>query len=420
MKILSRIRGISVAAALAMAAWTTIAAEPAKREGPLAALPSADGPHIEKIQALPEGGWLNLGAPAPDPQWGRARGRAWACRMPYAPELRGAFLTGEGVHGFVKPDGHVMDDWWFYDVPQHRWICLYPGSDVTHLELKVNADGFEADASGMPVPLSQIAHAYENITYDSDAHRLMAMPSPNYDYLAKALKRRREQWLAGQNVNRTKASPWFYESDRGKWNRLVTGMTNLRSSYGDSFHYLPGQKRAFFRHGEEVWFYDTAANTWTQVHPNGPALPFGIDATSCYDPKRERIYIGGGSYPVTPAGANALWIYDLHTNAWIDPKPTGAPCHGSNAYNTNVSAMAYDGPSDTVIVFRYGGEKAERGIFLYSPSANTWTEAAARFPEKWGQCINAFYDPVLKVYFFHVAGDSDDNGTIWVYRHKAM
>jgi hypothetical protein len=35
-----------------------------------------------------------------------------------------------------------------------------------------------------------------------------------------------------------------------------------------------------------------------------------------------------------------------------------------------------------------------------------------------GQCANAFYDPELNAHFFHVAGDSDDNGTIWVFRLK--
>jgi len=32
--------------------------------------------------------------------------------------------------------------------------------------------------------------------------------------------------------------------------------------------------------------------------------------------------------------------------------------------------------------------------------------------------INSFYAPVLNAHYFHVAGDSRDNGVIWVYRHK--
>lgn len=385
---------------------------------PFAELPSKPGAHVEKIRALADGAWLQLGAPAADPKWGRARGRSWACRMPFAPELGGAFLFGEGVHGYVKPDGHVMDDLWFYDLQQHRWICCYPGSEVATLEVKINADGFEANARGEPIPLSQMAHAYEGITYDTDRRRFMAMPCPNHDYLVKSLKQKQGKWLEGQTINHSAASPWFFETDTGKWDRRRTEMPSPRSGYGDSFHYLPADRRAFFRHGDEIWFYDTAGNAWTQMKPTGPRLPFGIDATSCYDSKRNRIYVGGGSYPVAPAGRNAFHIYDLKANAWVDPQPKGAPCQGSNSYATNIAAMEYDAVSDRVIIFRYGGKVEERGIFIYDPEENAWSQAPQRFPEKWGQCTNAFYDPALNAHFFHVAGDSDDNGTVWVYRHQ--
>ncbi len=400
-------------------ALNLLAADSTPHQNPLGGLPSAPASHIEKIKALENGGWLNLSAPAPDPQWGKARGRAWACRMPYAPKLRGAFLVGEGVHGYVKPDGHIMDDLWFYDVMGHRWICCYPGTDVATINLQVNKDGFEADANGEPIPLSPLAHAYENVTYDADLHRLMEMPCSNFDYLEKSVKQRRAAWLNAQSINKSFASPWFFESQTGKWDRRATATKSPPSGFGDAFIYLDSQHRAFFRHSEEVWFYDTAANSWSQIKPDGPALPFGIDATSCYDPKRQRIYIGGGSYPITPAGTNPFRIFDLKTNSWIDPRPSGAPCHGSNSFATNISAMEYDIVNDVVLLFRYGGENpAERGIFIYDPEANAWSDAQQSFPEKWDQCTNAFYEPVLNVYFFHIAHDSEDNGVIWIYRYK--
>ena len=99
-------------------------------------------------------------------------------------------------------------------------------------------------------------------------------------------------------------------------------------------------------------------------------------------------------------------------------QPKGAPCHGSNSYPTHTAAMQYDPASDVVILFRYGGKAEERGIFIYDAAANAWSEAAQGFPGKWGECTNAFYDPLLNAHFFHIAGDSDDNGTVWVYRHK--
>ena len=35
-------------------------------------------------------------------------------------------------------------------------------------------------------------------------------------------------------------------------------------------------------------------------------------------------------------------------------------------------------------------------------------------------CWNGFYSPELNAHFFHIAGDSRDDGTIWVYRYKKI
>src|SRR5437016_1507631 len=80
-----------------------------KPKGPLAALPSQPGPHIEKIKALGDNEWLHLGSPAADPKWGKARGRSWSSNQPAAPNIRGGFVFAEGVHAYVKPDGHYMN-----------------------------------------------------------------------------------------------------------------------------------------------------------------------------------------------------------------------------------------------------------------------------------------------------------------------
>jgi len=115
---------VGLAAAVLASAVQLVAAEPppaekVERKGPLAGLPSAPGPTVEKLKALGDNAWLNLGAPAADPKWGKGRGRSWGCKMPYAPDLGGAFLSGQGVHGYVAPDGRY-DDIFFYDLYAHR------------------------------------------------------------------------------------------------------------------------------------------------------------------------------------------------------------------------------------------------------------------------------------------------------------
>src|ERR1051325_5161608 len=129
------------------------------RKGPLAAVPSKPAAHIEKIKAMGDNEWLNLGVPAADTKWGKARGSSWGAKaLILAPDKRGAFLYGEGVHGYVKPDGHVMDDLWFYDINAHAWICLSPGTNtrtftqrVKDKQLWIDEDGQVIDNTKQPV-----------------------------------------------------------------------------------------------------------------------------------------------------------------------------------------------------------------------------------------------------------------------------
>ena len=85
-------RGALLAAALGLiagapAARSGEAAPPVRAAGPLAGFPSAPGAHIEKIRAMADDSWLELGSPEADPKWGKARGRSWTPEMILAPEM---------------------------------------------------------------------------------------------------------------------------------------------------------------------------------------------------------------------------------------------------------------------------------------------------------------------------------------------
>src|SRR5262245_28662888 len=146
--------GILVAIALCSTVSNFATAQTPDRKGPLAGLPSKAGAHIDKIKALGDNEWLNLGSPAADPKWGKGRGRSWGFRMAYASDLHGAFFAGQGKHGYVNPDGRY-DDVFFYDVNAHRWICLFPGintrtflDDIKKGDYKLNDDGQLVDKEG--------------------------------------------------------------------------------------------------------------------------------------------------------------------------------------------------------------------------------------------------------------------------------
>jgi hypothetical protein len=88
-------------------------------------------------------------------------------------------------------------------------------------------------------------------------------------------------------------------------------------------------------------------------------------------------------------------------------------------FATNYACVHYDTAADRVLCVVYGAK--ETGVFVFDPSTGAWAEQPSPFPEKGPNrslCWNGFYSSELNAHFFHTAGDSRDDGTIWVYRYK--
>jgi len=382
---------------------------PAKgeRKGPLSTLPSAPGPHVAKVKAMKDNSWLELPAPKPDPKWGAARGRSWSCRMPYAPGLGGAFIFGNGPHGAMFKGNHYGDELYFYDANAHAWICVYPGFDVTRYgEVKINADGFE-EIDGHPTPIALMVHSYTMLTYDTHRRRFMCTPATNSDYWGRRIPKRYElhKSPAGK-LNRRHASPWIWQADTGRWTRFKTKTPNPghRPPYG-CLQYLPWARKAFYYkcRSKLAFYYDPDAN----------------DMTACLDVKRKRLYFGGGGYPVVEKGANALWVYDFATDSFIDAKPTGAPCGGSNSYSTNIAMMHFDVANDVVVLLRVKGTAQQRGVFVYDPKTSGWTTATTEIPRDLQvRQDSGFYHPGWNAHVIYGARDGRTDGKMYVYRYK--
>lgn len=413
----------------------TAEAEEDKRRGPLKDLPGPPGPHIAKIKAMGDNSWLDLGQPDPDPQYGRGQGRAYSSRMAYAPGLRGAFLFGEGVHGkaTIRADKiYYNDDLFLYDINAHRWICAYPGTDTADYHMIINADGFEATPDGKPKPVASMAHAYGMITYDTHKKRFISMPCPG-SYWHKRLPLRSEFLKNEDNKKRLnhldrnspirQASPWMFNTVTGEWERYKTNSKSPAMQVGHTILYIPTIRKVF-SYGAGMHYYDTEKNDWEIINAQGPAPIAGWDAISCYDSKRDRIYIGGGNTRFKIKEGNTLWIFDVKTNTWIDPNPTGEL--PSPYYSTQIASMNYDTANDVVILFLYNFSEINqtRGVYAYDPEKNTWSLVNNQFPQIWDNrtwqrsAVNTFYDPELNVHFCHVAGDSAANGVMIAYRYK--
>lgn len=398
------------------------------KKGPLVDLPSKPGAHIEKIKAMGDNEWLELGVPAADPKWGKARGSSWGAKaLILAPDKRGAFLFGEGVHGYVKPDGHIMDDLWFYDINTHAWNCVYPGMNTTTFtqrvkdkELLLDENGQLIDNDKQPIPLHTLVHAWGYLNYDSDRKKFaflswngMGNKIPRY-YLGgekqmdEGLKLLEEKWKERKELV---YSPWFYDVATGRFERsLANNSTSTNAGGFPQLHYLPSKKQFFAVGSDTVAIYDPAKNQWSDAKPKGPS-PKGYDACGCYDSKRGRLYRNDGD----DSKGEGLMAFEIESNSWSHLKPTGT---APPPANTNAAFYEYDARLDIVVAIHFKGRSP--GIFVYDPKTNSWEDPIplpANGP-KFQYAANTFYDRELNAYFCHVAGDSSDNGVMWVYRYK--
>src|SRR5262249_24676680 len=162
-------------------------------------------------------------------------------------------------------------------------------------------------------------------------------------------------------------SPWFYDVASGRFERYpVAGEEPRTNDEGatNQLIYIPGLKKFFCAGRGGTAFYDPETRAWTKVEPQG-VNGTGINHGACYDPKRKRIYMGGGNNPEARSPRENFYVYDLETSTWIQPNPAGElPTSMSN----NDSFFNYDAANDVVVVMEGFG----RRVFAYDPVANSW------------------------------------------------
>src|SRR5262249_26297447 len=160
------------------------------------------------------------------------------------PDLKAAFLFGEGVHCWWNRDNNrYMDDLFVYDVQGHRWICASPGTDVMNVDLKLDKNGFEVNQDGRPVPVAQLGHGYEMVSYYPDRKRFVFMPGASQDWQAAApFGKKRLAWgVKGQGVPQN-SSPWQYDVGSGRWDLLKVNGPAPVNTLANVSAYVPGSK----------------------------------------------------------------------------------------------------------------------------------------------------------------------------------
>jgi hypothetical protein len=221
------------------------------------------------------------------------------------------------------------------------------------------------------------------------------------------------------------SSPYIYNSVTGRFERYRTKGKSSPGGFGATLLYVPSVRKAFGykNRSSQVAWYDPDAKDWIGISKKGNLPPWHIDPNSCYDSKRDRIYLAGGIYPARgreiKPGESALWTFDVRTETFsrLEPKANPTP----TSYATNRAMFFYDSVNDAAVLFFHRSKKDSAGIFVYHPGKNEWEVVAKNPPElkrRGNPTWTGFYDPELNAFLLHTACDGRDNGTMWAYRYK--
>ena len=406
------------------------ASQPMIPGNPLANIPSAPGETVTKIKNMKDNEWLYLGAPAPDPVCGIARGRSWGGHA-FAParKLRGALFTGEGVHAYVKPDGFGMDDWWFYDINKHRWICLFQGTNTKELlqqvqneDIVIDSEGRAVDRGGQPIPAHLMIHAYHYLTYHPGENKFYIsaqrtpykryyMPGIKYDgygdngnpiYMGAIHDAITLLEQKGLTHDKKKFGPWSYNVNNGKFEReLASNGSGGEFSNFPFLHYIQSRNKLLLIQSSFVKYYDPVQNSWGE--PLSSQIPW--IAIGSYDQRREQLILGSEE-------GSKLWIYKLNEQSWISIETP------ITNLSSNRVAIIYDRKNDIFLIFDFWNTQK---VYFFNPETFKLSSGIPFnpvFDSQRSTTSGVFYDEELGVSFIHTAGDSSDDGKIWVYKYK--
>ena len=120
--------------------------------------------------------------------------------------------------------------------------------------------------------------------------------------------------------------------------------------------------------GNELWTFNTATQTWTQVFSVGGPPPNRIWHGFVYISKYDKFLLWGGTTSeLTPNGLADTWLYDPQTTTWTQLTPPNSPPRINNA--NEFVYMIYDSANDVVIL--NSPQSATAGpsfwLFRYAP-----------------------------------------------------
>jgi N-acetylneuraminic acid mutarotase len=278
--------------------------------------------------------------------------------------------AGDKVILFGGFDAADFNDTWAYDPAANAWTDLKP-SGATPPARHDHAMAYDAGTGRMILFGGTMASTAKELNdtwaYDpaantwTDLKPAGAVPDARVGHaMAYDPVARRVILFGGSSHGGRQGDIWAYDSDANTWTQLSPTGSTPSARYGCPLAYdsglgkvlLVGGSDGHFVTMHETWAYDSAANAWTKLSPQGTVPPGRAYFGMAYDADAHRTVIFGGQ-GVTPL--DDTWAYDSAGNAWTKVDPTGAVpsarMYPAMVYATKAGKMILFGGSDGKTVF---------------------------------------------------------------------
>lgn len=379
--------------------------------------------------------------------------RDYCNKMAYAPDRKTALYAG-GNHQVP----HRMNDVWEYHLGSNTWHLLYspdggnagkhkgayfltsrtlvrdPSKQLTDKEKeKIEAyrkwwkehvvlqDGHLATSRGGPI---MPAHTWDAFCYDNRAKKLMWGMGAN-----PAAQLTTHAYFSGkplaelEKLTDPNYTPmWMFDPRKRTWMHYRTSKQHARlRGMGATMAYLPGVGKSIWYvaaqnvspHAYEMWLFDSIADEWTELKPNGGKSIAALATKEKVAPLAEQQTAYSAKHKkLVAVRGHDTFVYDVPANQW-SKVVTDERIHGHDAH----SVFAYDTHADVfLLAFPPDGRGKELRLATFSLAANRWEMIEPVGPGipviKYGGYAG-YFDPRHNV--FVVQGRYSER--VWVYRH---
>jgi N-acetylneuraminic acid mutarotase len=224
------------------------------------------------------------------------------------------------LFGGADDNFNNLGDTWAYDPTANAWTALTPGGG----------------------PIS--GRAFQSTVYDSAHGKVILFGGGTFDV---------STWSITDF-----GDTWAYDPTANTWTNLHPSgdAPSARDSHGMVYNSATGKVILFggedtdLNDLNDTWSYDPVANTWTNLHP--ASVPPARDSHAmAYDSATGKVILFGGYRWNGGDDFDDTWAYDSAANTWTNLHPTNSP----SARDSH--SMVYSPATGKVVLF--GGAGAD-------------------------------------------------------------